>query len=104
LVFTDDYVLLSFTESGPTYIKINDFAAASDIAGMKISTTKAEVLHLSSNPNQCSLQVSGTSLKQVEKFKYLGVVFRSNGRQDMNKKPERAKLVQCCKLCNIELS
>jgi len=28
------------------------------------------------------LQVSGASLKQVEKFKYRGVVFTSDGRQD----------------------
>jgi len=43
---------------------------------MKISTTKPEV---SINPDQCSLQVSGASLKQVENFKYLGGVFTSEG-------------------------
>ena len=48
---------------------------------MKISTAKTEVLHLSRNPDQCVLQVNGTTLKQVEKFKYLGVAFRSDGRQ-----------------------
>jgi len=31
---------------------------------------------------QCSLQVSGASLKQVEKFKCIVVVFMSDGRQD----------------------
>jgi len=49
---------------------------------MKISTTKTEVLHLSKNPDQCSLQAIRASLKRVEKFKYLGVVFTSDGRQD----------------------
>ena len=49
---------------------------------MKISTAKAEVLHLSRNPDQCVLQVNGATLKQVEKFKYLGVAFTSDGRQD----------------------
>ena len=49
---------------------------------MKISTTKIEVLHLSRNPDQCVLQVNGATLKQVEKFKYLGVVSTSDGRQD----------------------
>ena len=49
---------------------------------MKISTTKTEVLHLSRNPDQCVLQVNGATLKQVEKFKYLGVAFTSDGRQD----------------------
>ena len=28
------------------------------------------------------LQVNGATLKQVEKFKYLGVTFISDGRQD----------------------
>jgi len=55
---------------------------ACDNAGMKISTTKTEVLHLSRNPDQCSLQVNGASLKQVEKYKYLEVVFTSDGKQD----------------------
>ena len=41
-----------------------------------------EVLHLSRNPDQCVLQVNGATLKQVEKFKYLGVAFTSDGRQD----------------------
>jgi len=49
---------------------------------MKISTTKSEVLHLSRNLDQYSLQVSGASLKQVEKLKNLVVVFTSDGRQD----------------------
>ena len=51
-------------------------------AGIKISTTKTEVLHLSRSPDQCVLQVNGATLKQVEKFKYLGVAFTSDGRQD----------------------
>ena len=49
---------------------------------MKICTAKTEVLHLSRNPHQCVLQVNGATLKQVEKFKYLGVTFMSDGRQD----------------------
>ena len=49
---------------------------------MKINTAKTEVLHLSRNPDQCVLQVNGATLKQVEKFKYLGVAFTSDGRQD----------------------
>ena len=49
---------------------------------MKISKPKTEVLHLSRNPDQCVLQVNGATLKQVEMFKYLGVAFTSDGRQD----------------------
>ena len=61
---------------------LNSFADACNTAGMKISTAKTEVLHLSRNPDQCVLQVNGATLKQVEKFKYLGVAFTSDGRQD----------------------
>ena len=49
---------------------------------MKISTAKTEVHHFSRNPDQYVLQVKGATLKQVERFKYLGVAFTSGGRQD----------------------
>ena len=74
-------VLFSSTESG-LLRALNSFADACDTAGMKISTAKTEVLHLSRNPDQCVLQVNGVTLKQVEKFKYLRVAFTSDGRQD----------------------
>jgi len=40
-----------------------------------------EVLYFPTNPRQCRRQVSGNTLQQVEKFKYLGVVFTSDGRR-----------------------
>ena len=81
MLFADDLVLLSSTESG-LQRALNSFADACNTAGMKISTAKTEVLHLSRNPHQCVLQVNGATLKQVEKFKYLGVAFTSDGRLD----------------------
>ena len=81
LLFADDLVLLSSTESGLQRVS-NSFADACSTAGMKISTAKIEILHLSRNPDQCVFQVNGATLKQVEKFKYLGVTFMSDGRQD----------------------
>ena len=81
LLFTDDLVLLSSTESGLRR-ELNRFADACDTTGMKISAAKTEVLHLSRNPDQCVLQVNGATLKQVEKFKYIEVAFTSDGRQD----------------------
>ena len=81
LLFADNLALLASSKSGLQHA-LNGFADACDITGMKISTSKPEVLHLSRNPVQCSLQVSGVSLKQVEKFKYLGVAFTSDGKQD----------------------
>ena len=81
LFFADDLVLLASLESG-LQKALNGFAAACDIAGMKISSSKTEVLRLSRIPVQCSLQVSGVSLRQVENFRYFGVAFTSDGRQD----------------------
>ena len=49
---------------------------------MKVSKAKTEVLHFLRNSDQCVLQVNGAALKQVEKFKYLGAAFTSDGRQD----------------------
>jgi len=65
LMLADDLVLLSSTESGLQVQRAYDFAAASDIAGMKISTTKTEILYLSRKPDQCSLQVSGENITEI---------------------------------------
>ena len=81
LLFADDLFLLTFSESGLQHA-LTYFAAACNIAGMKISTSKTEVLHLSRNPVQCFLQVGGVSLKHVEKFKYLGIAFTSDEGQN----------------------
>ena len=80
-LFADDLVLLSSSESG-LQRALNSFADACDTAAIKISTAKTEVLHLLKNPDQRVLQANGATLKQIEKFKYLGVAFTSDGRQD----------------------
>ena len=49
---------------------------------MKISMAKTEIMCLSRHPIQCFFQTNGITLKQVEKLKYLGVTFLSDGRQD----------------------
>ena len=54
LLFEYDLVLLASSESDLEYV-LNSFPAACDIAGMKISTSKSEVLYLSKIPVQCSL-------------------------------------------------
>ena len=80
LLFADDLALLSSSECGLQYA-LNSFDAACAEAGMKISVKKTEVLKLSRNPGQCQIVLNGTTLKQVEKFKYLGIAFTSDGRQ-----------------------
>ena len=49
---------------------------------MKISTAKTENMCLSRHPVQCSFPTNGVTLKQTEKFKYLGITFSSDDRQD----------------------
>jgi len=46
---------------------------------MTSNAKKAKVLCLSRNPGQCTLHVSGNMRQQVENFKYIGVVFTSDG-------------------------
>ena len=81
LLFADDMFPLSSIESG-LQRALHNFADACNTAGMKISTAKTEVLHLSRNPYQCVLQVNGATLKLAEKFKYRGVTLTSDGKQD----------------------
>ena len=53
-----------------------------DITGIKISTSKTEVINTLKNPVQSLLQVGDVLLKMVYKFKYLEVAFTSDERQD----------------------
>ena len=71
-----------FLPQNQAFSALNSFADVCNTAAMKISTAKIEVLHLSKNPDQCVVQVNGATLKQVEKFKCLGLAFTSDGRQD----------------------
>jgi len=60
LPFADDLELLASSEQGFQYA-LDRFWTVCDQAGMKISTTKTEVLCLSRKSNQCALQVSGNT-------------------------------------------
>ena len=65
LLFADDLAQLSSTESG-LQCALNSFADAFNTAGMKISTNKTKVLHLSRNPDHCKSEVNGATPKLVE--------------------------------------
>ncbi|XP_055016887.1 AP-5 complex subunit sigma-1 isoform X2 [Boleophthalmus pectinirostris] len=58
------------------------FAAECEEAGMKISSSKSEAMVLNRKKVACPLRVGGESLPQVEEFKYLGVLFTSEGRME----------------------
>ena len=82
LLFADELALLSLNKSDLQYA-LDQFSDACLDAGMKINTAKTEImLSLLSHPAQCSFQTNGVTLQQTEKFKYLGVTFLSDGRQD----------------------
>ncbi|KAK3538621.1 hypothetical protein QTP86_008833 [Hemibagrus guttatus] len=81
LIFADDVVLLA--SSGLDLLHaLGHFAAECEAAGMRVSTSKSEAMVLDRKKVTCTLQVEGEVLPQVEKFKYLGVLFTSEGRMD----------------------
>ncbi|KAK3507141.1 hypothetical protein QTP70_008535 [Hemibagrus guttatus] len=49
---------------------------------MRVSTSKSEAMDLDRKKVACTLQVGGEFLPQVEEFKYLRVLFMSEGRMD----------------------
>ncbi|KAF7650109.1 hypothetical protein LDENG_00131220, partial [Lucifuga dentata] len=61
---------------------LDRFEAECEATGMRISTSKSETMVLCRKKVDCSLQVRGESLPQMEKFKYLGVLFTSEGRME----------------------
>ncbi|KAK3543057.1 hypothetical protein QTP70_010553 [Hemibagrus guttatus] len=61
---------------------LGHFAAECEAAGMRVSTSKSEATVLDRKKVACTLQVGGEVLPQVEEFKYLGVLFTSEGRMD----------------------
>ncbi|XDV39599.1 hypothetical protein PO909_008816 [Leuciscus waleckii] len=81
LLFADDVVVLALSDQELQHA-LGRFAAECEAAGMRISTSKSEAMVLSRKKVACLLQVGGEFLPQVEEFKYLGVLFTSEGRME----------------------
>ncbi|KAK3509336.1 hypothetical protein QTP70_029059 [Hemibagrus guttatus] len=81
LIFVVDVVLLA-PSSLDLQHALGRFAAECEAAGMRVSTFKSEAMVLDRKKVACTLQVGGELLPQVEEFKYLGVLFTSEGRMD----------------------
>ncbi|KAK3540137.1 hypothetical protein QTP70_026880 [Hemibagrus guttatus] len=81
LIFADDVVLLA-PSSLDLQHALGRFAAECEAAGMRVSTSKSEAMVLDRKKVACTLQVGGEVLPQMEEFKYLGVLFTSEGRMD----------------------
>ncbi|KAK3520909.1 hypothetical protein QTP86_002418, partial [Hemibagrus guttatus] len=80
LIFAD--VVLLAPSSLDLQHALGRFAAECEAAGMRVSTSKSEAMVLDREKVACTLQVGGEVLPQVEEFKYLGVLFTSEGRMD----------------------
>ncbi|KAK0152442.1 putative uncharacterized transposon-derived protein F52C9.6 [Merluccius polli] len=63
-------------------LSLDRFAAECKAAGMRISTSKSESMVLNRKRVECTLRVGDEILPQVEEFKYLGVLFTSEGRME----------------------
>ena len=81
LLFADDVVLMA-SSACDLQLSLGRFAAECEAAGMRISTSKSEAMVLSRKPVVCTLQVGSEPLPQVEEFKYLGVLFTSDGKME----------------------
>ncbi|KAK7925336.1 hypothetical protein WMY93_007646 [Mugilogobius chulae] len=81
LLFADDVVLMASSNQDLQHA-LGRFAAECEAAEMKISSSKSEAMVLDRKKVLCPLQVGGESLPQVEEFKYLGVLFTSEGRME----------------------
>ncbi|TWW77405.1 hypothetical protein D4764_12G0007950 [Takifugu flavidus] len=77
----NDVVLLA-SSARDLQLSLDWFAAAFEVAGMKISTSKSEAMVLNRKEVGCLLQVKEEILPQVEEFKYLRVLFTSEGRME----------------------
>ncbi|KAI3375645.1 hypothetical protein L3Q82_003952 [Scortum barcoo] len=77
----NDVVLLASSSQDLQHV-LERFAAECEAAGMRISTSKSEAMVLDRKRVVCPLQVGGEVLPQVEEFKYLGVLFTSEGKME----------------------
>ena len=78
MLFADDVVLLA-SSSQDLQLSLGRFATECEAAGMRIRTAKSETMVLSRKRVECTLRVGDEILPQVEEFKYLGVLFTSEG-------------------------
>ena len=81
LLFADDVVLLASSDRD-LQLSLDRFAAECTAAGMRISTSKSESMVLNRKRVECTLRVGDEILPHVEEFKYLWVLFMSEGRME----------------------
>ncbi|KAI3361665.1 hypothetical protein L3Q82_002028 [Scortum barcoo] len=102
LLFVDDVVLLASSRSD-LQLSLEQFAAECEAPGMRISTSKSKAMVLSRKRVNCPLRVGEEFLPQVEEFKYLGVLFTSEGKmeREMDKWIGAASAVLRTLVCSV---
>ena len=78
LMFADDLVLIAEDKIRLQEMVSNLYQQCKNY-GMRISRDKTEVMVTSREPIQCDIELDGETLKQVEKFKYIGSIFVREG-------------------------
>ncbi|KAI3351087.1 hypothetical protein L3Q82_005653 [Scortum barcoo] len=99
LLFADDVVLLASSGQDLQHI-LGRFAAECEAAGMRISTSKYKAMVL--DRKRVLRALSGwveKVLPQVEEFKYLGVLFTSEGK--MERDIDRRIVAMPSQLCGV---
>jgi len=81
LLFADDVVLLPTSDRDLQHA-LGRFAAECEAVGMRVSTSKSEAMVLCRKMVDCSLRVGNELLPQAKEFKYLRVLFTSEGRME----------------------
>nr|XP_049577496.1 glycine receptor subunit alpha-3 isoform X1 [Syngnathus scovelli] len=81
LLFADDVVLLA-SSGRDLQLSLERFAAECEAVGMRVSTSKSKSMVLDRKRVECPLRIGDEILPQVEEFKYLGVLFTSEGRME----------------------
>ena len=75
---------------------LNRFASECEATGMRVNTSKSEAMVLNRKPVVCLLRVLDESLPQVKEFKYLVVMFRTEGTMERVTAGESGQLVLFC--------
>ncbi|KAI3377437.1 hypothetical protein L3Q82_008415 [Scortum barcoo] len=101
LLFADDVVLMASSGQDLQHV-LERFAVECEAAGMRISTSKSEAMVLDRKRVACPLQVGGEVLPQVEEFKYLGVLFTSEGKieREIDRRIDCSVHAQLCGRCS----
>ena len=81
LRYADDTVLIAEDEKHLQEL-LNVIVQESDNMGLSLNIKKTETMVISrKTPTQtCNIKINGTTLKQVQHFKYLGTIISSDGR------------------------